>query len=106
VPLFADLAPLLLLFVVSGCLRAVSVVGTTVGMVGASEASGVPRGVTAGLYNAGVDSGVLLGPAVGGLIAAAVGIGGAFVATPALAFGAYLLALGAANRATRPRATG
>ncbi len=93
VPLFSALVPLLLLFVVSGCLRAASVVGTTVGMVGASEAGGVPRGVTAGLYNAGVDSGVLLGPAVGGLIAAAVGVGGAFVATPALAFGAYLLAL-------------
>jgi hypothetical protein len=62
--------------------------------------------VTASLYNAGVDSGVLLGPAVGGLIAAAVGVGGAFVATPALAFAAYLLALGAASRVTSQRATG
>ena len=83
-----------------------TVVSTTVAMVGASEAGGVPRGVTAGLYNAGVDSGVLLGPAVGGLIAAVVGVGGAFVATPALGFGAYLLALGAAGRASRRRATG
>jgi len=46
---------------------------------------------------------VLLGPAVGGLIAGAVGLGGAFVATPALGFGVYLLALGAVRVAGGPR---
>jgi predicted MFS family arabinose efflux permease len=106
VPLLTAFTPLLLLFLAAGCLRAVTVVSTTVAMVAASERGGVPRGVTAGLYNAGVDCGVLLGPAVGGLIAGAVGIGGAFVATPALAFGAYLLALGAVRAAARPAAAG
>jgi predicted MFS family arabinose efflux permease len=106
VPLLTTFTPLLLLFIAAGCLRAITVVSTTVAMVTASERGGVPRGITAGLYNAGVDSGVLLGPALGGLIAGAIGLGGAFVATPALAFGAYLLALGAARAAARPAGAG
>jgi predicted MFS family arabinose efflux permease len=103
VPAFTALAPLLALFIVAGALRAVTVVSTTVATVDAGEASGVPRGVISGLYNAGVDLGVLLGPAAGGLIAAAIGVSGAFVATPFLALGVYLVALGAA-RAYRPPA--
>ena len=106
VPLLTAFMPLLLLFVAAGRLRAITVVSTTVAYGHRQRARRRAPGRHSRPVHAGVDSGVLLGPAVGGLIAGAVGLGGAFVATPALAFGAYLLALGAARAAARPAGAG
>jgi predicted MFS family arabinose efflux permease len=102
VPLFATLGPLLAAFFVGGTTRALAIVANAVELVEAAEDAGVSRGVMAGAYNTAMDLGMLAGPALGGLIASAVGIPASFVAVPLFALATSLAALAAGRPRPRP----
>ena len=82
VPLFTDFGTVLALYISAGFMRAVAVVSNAVALVKDVDETKVPRGVASGIYNAAGDLGNILGPSVGGLIAATTGIGGLFVFAP------------------------
>ncbi|MBI2999347.1 MAG: MFS transporter [Deltaproteobacteria bacterium] len=88
VPLFHHLAPLLVVFVLIGFLRAVAIVGNTIQMVESAEEAGVNRGIASGMFNAAGDIGNILGPSAGGLIASLTGVNLLFLFGP-LAFVAF-----------------
>jgi predicted MFS family arabinose efflux permease len=79
VPGFTGFTTILLVYVASGLLRAVVLVANAVGLVQDVPEHRVGRGVSSGVYNAAGDFGNILGPAIGGLIAHAAGIGSVFV---------------------------
>ena len=79
VPLFTGFEAILLVYVGSGFLRAIVVVANAVGLVQDVPEKRVRRGLASGVYNAAGDLGNILGPAIGGLIAHATGIGSVFV---------------------------
>jgi predicted MFS family arabinose efflux permease len=79
IPLFTGFVPILVVYVLSGFMRAVVIVANAVGLVQDVDENRVPRGVASAIYNSAGDVGNILGPMVGGFIAHATGIGGVFV---------------------------
>jgi predicted MFS family arabinose efflux permease len=79
VPLFSGFGPILVVYVASGFLRAIVIVANAVGLVQDIPESRVRRGLASGIYNAAGDLGNILGPAIGGFIAQAMGIASVFV---------------------------
>jgi predicted MFS family arabinose efflux permease len=79
IPLFTGFGPVLLVYVLSGFMRAVVIVANAVGLVQDVDENKVPRGVASAIYNSAGDVGNILGPVIGGFIAHATSIGGVFV---------------------------
>jgi predicted MFS family arabinose efflux permease len=79
VPLFSGFGAILVVYVASGLMRAIVIVANAVGLVEDIPEKRVPRGLASAIYNAAGDLGNILGPAIGGFIAHAAGIGGVFV---------------------------
>lgn len=79
VPLFTGFGTVITVYVLSGFMRAVVIVANAVGLVQDVDENKVQRGLASAIYNAAGDLGNILGPAAGGLIAHATGIGGVFV---------------------------
>jgi predicted MFS family arabinose efflux permease len=79
IPLFTGFGPILVVYVLSGFMRAVVIVANVVGLVQDVDENRVPRGVASAIYNSAGDVGNILGPMVGGFIAHATSIGGVFV---------------------------
>lgn len=93
VPLFYNLAPLVVIFILIGFLRAVAIVANTISMVEDVDPSRVSRGVASGIYSAAGDLGNIVGPSAGGIIAGLTGIVSLFLFGPALIALAFLSAL-------------
>lgn len=93
VPFFHDLSSLLIIFILVGFLRAVAIVANTISMVEDVDTTRVSRGVASGIYNAAGDLGNILGPSVGGMVAAFTGVAGLFFLGPAAIALAFLGAL-------------
>ena len=81
-PLFTGFGMLLLVYVMSGLMRAIVIVANAVGLVEDVPESRVQRGLASGIYNAAGDLGNILGPTVGGIIAQATSLGSVFVIGP------------------------
>jgi MFS transporter, DHA1 family, multidrug resistance protein len=79
IPLFTGFGAILVVYVISGLMRAIVIVANAVGLVQDVDESKVQRGLASGIYNAAGDLGNILGPSIGGLIAQATSIGGVFV---------------------------
>jgi len=79
IPLFTGFGTILVVYVLSGLMRAIVVVANAVGLVQDVDENKVQRGLASGVYNAAGDLGNILGPSLGGLIAQATGISGVFV---------------------------
>jgi MFS transporter, DHA1 family, multidrug resistance protein len=79
IPLFTGFGTILVVYVLSGLMRAIVVVANAVGLVQDVDENKVQRGLSSGVYNAAGDLGNILGPSLGGLIAQATSIGGVFV---------------------------
>jgi DHA1 family multidrug resistance protein-like MFS transporter len=79
IPLFMGFGAILVVYVLSGLMRAIAVVANAVGLVQDVDENKVQRGLASGIYNAAGDLGNILGPSLGGLIAQATSIGGVFV---------------------------
>jgi len=101
VPFFQELAPLLVIFILVGFLRAVAIVANTISMVEDVDTTRVSRGVASGIYSASGDVGNIVGPAAGGLIASLAGIARLFFVAPALIAALFLLALWGCGRRKR-----
>ncbi|HXG51673.1 MAG TPA: MFS transporter [candidate division Zixibacteria bacterium] len=101
IPLFTGFGAIMTAYVSSGLMRAIVIVANAVGLVQDVDENRVRRGVASGVYNAAGDLGNILGPAVGGLIAHAAGIGGVFVAGSAGATLLFLFLMGAVRRLRR-----
>jgi MFS family permease len=82
VPACGNFAALLAVSTGTGFLRAVAVVGNAVGLIEDVNETKVQRGMASGIYNAAGDLGNIMGPSVGGMIAAFTGLGGLFVLAP------------------------
>lgn len=92
VPFFADVGTLGIIFVAAGLLRAVVTVANAISLIEDTDET-VSRGVSSGVYHAAGDVGNILGPSIGGMIAAFTGIAHLFwVAPPFLVF-AFLISL-------------
>jgi DHA1 family multidrug resistance protein-like MFS transporter len=93
IPIFPAFAPLVVLFVVNGICRGLLRV-TSAATVADVRAEGHDIGIASGVYNAGLDVGAIIGPAVGGVVADRVGLGPMFqlvaIASLALYFGVSL----------------
>jgi predicted MFS family arabinose efflux permease len=109
-PALPVLTLLLGVFAVLGALRAFGIVANTVAVVEGGEAHGVGRGPLVGLLNFVTDVGILAGPALGGLVAQAVGPVQVFVVVPLGMLAGYVVVLGcgrlAESRAAREEAQG
>ena len=79
IPLFTGFGTILVVYVLSGLMRAIVIVANAVGLVQDVDENKVKRGLASGIYNAAGDLGNILGPSLGGLIAQATSIGGVFV---------------------------
>ncbi|HEY6365461.1 MAG TPA: MFS transporter [Candidatus Binatia bacterium] len=79
IPLFTGFGTILVVYVLSGLMRAIVVVANAVGLVQDVDENKVQRGLASGIYNAAGDLGNILGPSLGGLIAQATSIGGVFI---------------------------
>jgi predicted MFS family arabinose efflux permease len=77
IPVFASFAPLVALFGVNGVCRGLLRV-TSAATVAEVRAEGQDVGIASGVYNAGLDIGAIIGPAIGGVVADAVGLGAMF----------------------------
>jgi len=84
VPLFHDLGPLLVIFLLAGFMRAVVIVANTISMVEDVDTTRVSRGMASGIFNAAGDIGNILGPSTGGLIASITGVARLFFFGPLL----------------------
>lgn len=84
VPSCGNFATLLAVSTGCGFLRAVAIVSNAIGLIEDVDETKVQRGVASGIYNAAGDLGNILGPSVGGIIAAFTGLAGLFVFTPLL----------------------
>jgi len=93
VPFFNDLGPLLIVFILIGFLRAVAIVANTISMVEDVDTTRVSRGVASGIYNAAGDVGNILGPSVGGIIAAFTGVAGLFFVGPGMIVALFFTSL-------------
>ena len=76
-PLSSSLAVLVPIFVVSGLSRGV-LRATSAATIAELRNEGRDVGLASGIYNSGLDIGTIVGPALGGLIASAFGIGAMF----------------------------
>src|SRR5262249_38631669 len=85
-------------FVFVGLARAAVLVANTVSVADVQEST-VSRGVAVGIYNAARDLGSVVGPALGGYIAAIVGLRAFFVVGPPLVLGVYLCLIWLTSRA-------
>ena len=88
-PLSSSLAVLVPIFVVSGLARGV-LRATSAATVAELRNEGRDVGLASGIYNSGLDIGTIVGPALGGLIASAFGIGPMFQIIAALSLVAWL----------------
>jgi len=82
IPLFTGFGSILAVYISAGVLRAVVIVANAVGLVQDVDEARVRRGVASGIYNAAGDLGNVLGPTIGGLIAAATSVSGVFIVAP------------------------
>jgi predicted MFS family arabinose efflux permease len=89
IPVLPAFAPLLVLFVVNGLCRGLLRV-TTAASVAEVRAEGQDIGVASAVYNAGLDIGAIIGPAIGGFVADRVGLGPMFQPVAVSSFGLYL----------------
>jgi MFS family permease len=89
-PALPWMAPLLVIFVLMGALRAMGIVANTVAVVERGEAMRVGRGPLVGLLTTMTDVGLLVGPAIGGLVAERVGPVQLFLAWPLGMLACYL----------------
>jgi predicted MFS family arabinose efflux permease len=104
VPLFHGFGPVLTLFVISGFMRAVAIVSNTIGMVEDVDETKVSRGVASGLFNAAGDVGNIIGPSLGGLIAAFTGIERLFFFGPVMVIAMFFASLWSCKFISRTRA--
>ena len=79
IPLFTGFGAILVVYVISGLMRAIVIVANAVGLVQDVDENKVQRGLASGIYNAAGDLGNILGPSIGGLIAQASSISGVFI---------------------------
>ena len=82
IPLFTGFGAILVVYVLSGLMRAIVIVANAVGLVQDVDEARVTRGLASGIYNAAGDLGNILGPTIGGLIAHATSLGGVFIVGP------------------------
>ncbi len=103
IPVLPQFLVLLVLFIVNGTCRGLLRV-TTAASVAEVRAEGQDVGVASAVYNAGLDVGAIIGPAIGGFVASAVGIGPMFqlLAAGSLAFYFIVAMSTARGRATLP----
>ncbi|HLH26535.1 MAG TPA: MFS transporter [Chloroflexota bacterium] len=99
-PAVPSMAPLLVIFVIMGALRALGIVANTVAVIEEGEALRMGRGPQVGLLNTVTDVGLLAGPALGGLVAERAGSIQLFVVWPLGMLACYLVVLGASRLAT------
>ena len=87
IPLLPSFAPLFVLFAANGVCRGLLRV-TSAATVAEVRAEGQDVGIASGVYNAGLDVGAIIGPAIGGFVADRVGLGTMFqlVAVGSVAF--------------------
>ncbi len=88
-PLSSSLAVLVPIFVVSGLARGV-LRATSAATIAELRNEGRDVGLASGIYNSGLDIGTIVGPALGGVIASAFGIGPMFQIIAALSLLAWL----------------
>lgn len=88
-PLTSSVAILVPIFVVSGLARGV-LRATSAATIAELRNEGRNVGLASGIYNSGLDIGTIVGPALGGLIASAFGIGPMFQIIAALSLLAWL----------------
>lgn len=98
IPLFTGFGAVLVIYVLSGFMRAVVIVANAVGLVQDVDENKVPRGVASAIYNSAGDVGNILGPMVGGFIAHATGIGGVFVVGSLGSTALFFLVMGLVRR--------
>jgi predicted MFS family arabinose efflux permease len=79
VPLFSGFGPILIVYVMSGLMRAIVIVANAVGLVQDVDETKVQRGMASAVYNSAGDVGNIIGPSVGGIIAHASSIAAVFV---------------------------
>lgn len=101
IPWQTGLIGLMVLFVGIGLGRAAVLVANTVAVADVPEGT-VSRGVAVGLYNATRDLGGIVGPVLGGYVAAAVGLRPFFWVGPPVVFAVFGLLLWATLRAAPP----
>jgi MFS family permease len=89
-PFQGGLIGLTAVFVLIGLVRAAVLVANTVSVADVQEST-VSRGVAVGIYNAARDLGSVVGPILGGFIAAVVGLRAFFIVGPPLVLVVYLL---------------
>lgn len=107
IPLFTGFGAILTVYVLSGLMRAVVIVANAVGLVQDVDETKVRRGLASAIYNSAGDVGNIIGPAVGGLVAHATGIGGVFVVgslgtTALFLLGIWLVSFGPMRDTRRP----
>ena len=100
VPVFPTFAALVVLFAINGICRGLLRV-TSAATVAELRAEGQDVGIASGVYNAGLDVGAIIGPAVGGVVADRIGLGPMF---QVVAVGSLALYLGVSLATSRGRA--
>jgi MFS family permease len=96
--------PLFVCLMFVGFWRAVGLVANTIALAEDVDPTRVSRGVASGVYSAASDVGALAAPAIGGLVAAAVGLDNVFRVLPGFALAVYVLATVKMGRRVRPLA--
>jgi predicted MFS family arabinose efflux permease len=79
IPLFSGFGPILIVYIMSGLMRAIVIVANAVGLVQDVDETKVQRGIASAVYNSAGDLGNIIGPSVGGIIAHATSIAAVFV---------------------------
>jgi DHA1 family multidrug resistance protein-like MFS transporter len=97
-PFQYGLVGLTVVFVLIGLVRAAVLVANTVSVADVQEST-VSRGVAVGIYNAARDLGSIVGPILGGYVAAIVGLSAFFLVGPPLVLAVYLLLVWLTSRA-------
>jgi len=85
--------PLLAVLLFAALWRAVVLVANTIALTEDVDEERVPRGMATGLYNAATDLGQIVGPSLGGAVAAAFDLPTMFRVLPPLVFLLYLAAM-------------
>lgn len=93
IPFFDKTAPLVVILVVVGFLRAIVLVANTISIVQDVDETRVSRGVASGVFHAAGDLGVMLGPSVGGGIATFTGVIHLFFVGPFMIAVLFLIVL-------------
>jgi DHA1 family multidrug resistance protein-like MFS transporter len=97
-PFQTGLLGLCVVFILVGAARAAVLVANTVSVADVQEST-VSRGVAVGIYNAARDLGSIVGPALGGYVAAVVGLSASFIVGPSLVLVVYVLLVWLIHRA-------